>query len=106
MYASVTRTTGSNENMAELAVMVGETMVTWLREIEGFEGLLILTDSETGASQVMALWESRDVAERHREARMRLRDRVTATVSVHVEETVYFDAPFVHFTRWEGPAER
>ena len=94
MYASVTRTTGTNESMAELAVMAGETMVEWLRQIDGFEGMLILTDETTGTTRVIALWESREVAERHREARMRLRDRVTATVDAHVEETAGYDVPF------------
>jgi heme-degrading monooxygenase HmoA len=99
VYASLTVTTGSNENMAELAVLAGEAMVTWLREIEGFEGLLMLSNSDTGTTHVISLWESREVAERHRESRMRLRDSVTATVDVHVEETVNFDVLFAYFTR-------
>ena len=39
MYAAITRATrAAGGNMAEEAVMVGETMVTWLRDVEGFEG--------------------------------------------------------------------
>lgn len=34
MYASMTTTRGSSENMAEIAEMVGETMIDWLRDIE------------------------------------------------------------------------
>jgi heme-degrading monooxygenase HmoA len=94
MYAAVTRATGANvEDMAEVAVMVGETMVTWLRDIEGFKGMLMLTDDE-GTVQVIALWENEQVAERHREARRTLRERVSATVEVHLEETVGWDVPF------------
>jgi hypothetical protein len=99
VYASVTLTTGPNEDMAELAVMAGETMVEWLRQIDGFEGMLILTDDASGTTRVISLWASREVAERHREARMRLRDRITTTVDVRVEETVYYDVPFAWFPR-------
>ena len=99
MYASVTRTSGTNEDMAVIAVMAGETMVEWLRQIDGFEGLLILTDEASGTARVISLWASHEVAERHREARMRLRDRITATVNAHVEETVYFDVPYWWFGR-------
>jgi hypothetical protein len=94
VYAAVTRTTGATGNIAEEAVMVGETMAMWLREVEGFKGMLMLTDEASGTVQVIALWETRQVAERHREARARLRDRVSATVGVQVEETVGFDVPF------------
>ena len=96
MYASMTTTRGSTENMAEIAEMVGETMIDWLRDIEGFGGLLMLSNDETGTTQVIALWESEEIAEQHREARMRLRDRVTATVDVKVVDTVPYQVTFAH----------
>jgi hypothetical protein len=91
----VTRSTGANqEDMNQIAVMVGETMVSWLADIEGFKGLLMLTDEATGTVDVIALWESKEIAEHHRVARAKLRERVTTTVDVHIEETVGFDVPF------------
>jgi hypothetical protein len=96
VYATMTTTRGSNENMAEIAEMVGETMVEWLRDIDGFGGLLMLAHQESGIAQVIALWESEELAEQHREARMRLRDRVTATVDAEVVETVPYDVTFAH----------
>ena len=102
MYASFTTTKGSIEGMSAVAAMAGEAMVTWLREIDGFEGLLMLTDEASGTTHVISLWRDREVAERHREARMRLRDRVTATVDVRVEDTVYYDVPFAEFSSGGG----
>ena len=97
MYATMTTTHGTTtEDNAAVAEMVGETMVEWLRDIEGFGGLLMLNNAETGVTQVIALWESEELAERHHEARMRLRDRVTATVEVEVVETVPYDVTFAH----------
>ena len=98
MYASITRATRpTRENMAEEGVMVGETMVTWLRDVEGFEGFLLLTDEETGGVQVIALWESREIAEHHRAARARLRERISETAGVELGETVGFDVPYSWF---------
>ncbi len=96
MYASMTTTRGSVENATEVAEMVGETMVEWLRDIEGFGGLLMLSNEETETTHVIALWESEEVAERHRAGRMRLRDKVTATVGVEVLETVPYEVAFAH----------
>ena len=95
MYAAVTRATGANpDDMAEVAVMVGETLAAWLREVEGFRGLLMLTDEATGTVQAIALWEDEETAERHRVARARLRERVSATVEVDLQETVGWNVPY------------
>jgi hypothetical protein len=94
MYAALTRTQGGTEESMEVATMVGEEMYRWLRDIEGFEGLLILTNLEEGTTNVVALWESREVAERHRVAREQLRDRVSSTVAVEVIATEPYDVAF------------
>jgi Antibiotic biosynthesis monooxygenase len=94
MHATMTTTRGSTEDMASVAVITGEAMAAWLRDIEGFVGLVFLTDEATGTARVIAFWESEEVAERHRAARLRLRDRITATVDVEVQETVAYDVPF------------
>jgi hypothetical protein len=94
VYVSATRTKGSPEQPPEIATIAGEEMLPWLSQIEGFEGLLMLTNEEEGTTLVLAFWESREVAERHRVARLQLRDRVTAAVSVQVEETASYDVSF------------
>ena len=93
MYASLTTTTSTDlvDNVSEVAEMAAETMVAWLREIDGFAGLLMLSNDATGVAQVITFWESREVADRHLEARMRLRDRITKTVGVDVRETEHYD---------------
>ena len=103
MHATMTTTHGSNEDMAELAVMVGETMLAWLREIDGFLGLTLLTNQERGTTHVIGFWTSEEAAERHRAARLRLRDRITATVKVEVEETLPFDVPFAQVPVLRAP---
>jgi heme-degrading monooxygenase HmoA len=94
VYATLTTTKGATEDGVELATMAGEAMVGWLRELEGFQGLLLLNNPDTGITQVLSLWESREVAERHAAARLRLRDLVTATVDVQVQATVSYEVAF------------
>jgi heme-degrading monooxygenase HmoA len=103
VHATLTTTHGSNEDMAELAVMAGEAMVTWLRDIEGFHGLVMLTDQVTGTTRVISFWESADVAERHRAARLAFRDRITSTLSVEVQETEAYDVPFAALPELHAP---
>jgi hypothetical protein len=95
MHASLTTTLGqSGEDQLDLAVMVGETMLRWLRDTEGFEGLLMLSDEESGTTHVITFWESAEVAEKSRISRLQLRDRITETVSVEVQETRPYTVSF------------
>jgi heme-degrading monooxygenase HmoA len=103
MHAAMTTTHGSNEDMAQLAVMAGEAMVTWLRDIEGFHGLVMLTNQATGTTHVISFWESEEVARRHRVARMKLRERITATLAIEVEDTESYDVSFADLPEVQTP---
>ena len=94
MHASMTTTKGTAADMAAIATMAGETMVEWLRDIEGFQGLLMLSNDDTGTTHVISFWESKEIAERSRVARLKLRDRITSTVSVEVQETEPYEVSF------------
>ena len=94
MYVSVTRTKDPLGQSIDLATITGEEMVPWLRQIDGFEGLLLLSNETEGATLVLSFWESREVADAHRVARMEFRDRITSTVGVEVVETKSFEVAF------------
>jgi heme-degrading monooxygenase HmoA len=96
VYVSVTRTKGSPDQPVEIATIAGEEMLPWLSEIDGFDGLLMVSNVEEGTTLVLSFWESAEVAERHRAARMEFRDRVTAAVDVEVEETAGYVLSYAH----------
>ena len=88
MHASLTTTLGPHDDdMLEVAQMAGETMLGWLRDVEGFEGIVMLSNEETGTTHVITFWKDAEVAEKSRISRLQLRDRITETVSVEVQET-------------------
>jgi hypothetical protein len=96
VYVSVTRTKGTPDQPLEIATIAGEEMLPWLREIDGFDGLLMITDAEAATTLAIVFWADRAVAEQHRAARMEFRDSVTAAVNVSVEETSGYEVAFVH----------
>jgi hypothetical protein len=91
VYVSYTRVTTSDQPL-ENATIVAEEMQRWLREIEGFEGFLML--SREGTTVGLAFWESRHVAERHRTARMEFLERVTSVAGVRIEEVLDYEVTF------------
>jgi hypothetical protein len=106
VFVSLTRVTTSDQP-PENATIVAEEMERWLRDIEGFEGFLML--AREGSSVGLAFWETREAAERQRALRMEFIQRVTAVASVEIEETVEYDVMFARlgplladFTRSSG----
>jgi hypothetical protein len=93
VYVSLTRASTADQPI-ENATIVAEEMLRWFREMDGFEGLLFL--SREGTTLGLTFWESREVAERHRVARMQFRDRMTSAAMVQVEETVDYEVTFAH----------
>jgi hypothetical protein len=93
VHVSVTRVSTSDQPL-ENATVVAEEMLRWLREIEGFKGILTL--SREGTTLGLTFWESSEVAERHRRARMEFLERMTSVAEVQVEETVDYEVTFAH----------
>ncbi len=97
MHVSITRVSTADQPTGN-ATIVAEEMLTWLREIEGFEGLLML--SREGTTLGLTFWESREVAEEHRVVRAEFRERITATVDVQVEDVSDYELTFADLGTW------
>lgn len=95
MYVSVTKTKGPPDEPLKIATIAGEEMLPWLQQIDGFDGLLMLTNEAAATTLTITFWEDRAVAERHRAARTEFRNRVTAVVNADVEESVDYEVSFL-----------
>ncbi|TML26491.1 MAG: hypothetical protein E6G26_11650 [Actinobacteria bacterium] len=93
MHATIVRVSTGDQDIST-ATIVGEEMLRWLRDLEGFVGLMML--SRTGTTLTVSLWESAEVAERHRAVRMNFRERISAVASVEIEEVEEFEVTFAH----------
>lgn len=102
MHVTVTTTKGPPDQPLEVAKIAGEEMLPWLREIDGFVGLLMLSDEEAGRTLVVTIWESRELADRHLAARAEFRDRITSTVEVLVEDVSEYRLMFADLGSWPG----
>ena len=88
MFVSVTNTDTAGQPV-ESAKVVAEEMARWLRETEGFEGFMLLAGEERALGLVF--WESREVAERHAEARKQFRERMLGIAGVTIEDVVGYE---------------
>lgn len=87
LVASMSTLTGSVPEMDEAGTVAGEAMLPWLRDLEGFRGLLVLTNEAGEKACVLTFWDSPEAAEHSRSSREGMRDRMAATVGMTVEAT-------------------
>ena len=91
MYSTVTITTTGGEPI-EAARIVGEEMESWLRDLDGFEGFVLL--AREGKAIGIAFWESREVAERYATTRSAFRERMLSIAGVEIQEVVDYEVAF------------
>jgi hypothetical protein len=91
MHVSLTRVKTGDQPM-ENATIVAEELTRWLRDIDGFEGMLML--SRPGTTIGLTFWASREAAEDHMPARMQFIERMTSVARVEIEEIVDYELMF------------
>lgn len=91
MYVACTRVRTADQPISN-ATIVAQEMTRWLRDVDGFEGFLML--SREGTTMGLAFWESREVAERHRVMRREFVERMTSVAGVEIEEVVDYEVTF------------
>jgi hypothetical protein len=91
VHVTVTRVSTGDQPIGT-ATIVAEEMYRWFRDIEGFQGFLML--SREGTTLAMTFWQTSDVADRSRTTREEFRDRIVAVAGVQIEEVEDFRLMF------------
>jgi hypothetical protein len=93
MHVTISRV-GTGDQDISTATIVGEEMLRWLRDLDGFVGSVML--SRPGTTLSLTFWESAEVAERQQAVRREFRDRITAVAGVELQEVEDFEVTFAH----------
>ena len=84
MHVSMSRFKGEIEDLPGTARMASEAMLDWLRQIDGYKGLLALVDEPSGTACFVTFWENEDAVVKTRASRSSLRDQMAATAGAEV----------------------
>ena len=91
----MTTVRGPAERVEEVARLAGEAMLTWLRDFDGYRGIVVLADEAAGVARVVTFWETAGAEERSRPGRLGVRDKLTATVGFEILSTEPYAVPMV-----------
>jgi hypothetical protein len=85
MYASLTTVRGAGAEVSATAGMAAESMLAWLREFDGYRGLLVLGDPSTGNARIVSFWDSLEALERSDRGRREVRESMVAAAGAELE---------------------
>lgn len=86
MVAAMSRLTGPVAAIAEISRMGDENLGAWLREYDGYRGILVLVDDDGQSARLITLWDTPADEERARASRGAMRDRLAAAAGMEVVE--------------------
>lgn len=85
MFASLTIVRGAGAEAAETARMAGESMASWLRDFDGYRGILMTANPESGLVRILTFWDSLEAIERSEQSRAQVRESMVATAGAEIE---------------------
>jgi hypothetical protein len=91
MHASLTTVRGAGPEVSITARMAAESMLTWLREFDGYRGLLVLGDPGSGNARIISLWETREALDRSDKSRREVRESMIAAAGAELESVVPYE---------------
>ena len=91
MHASLTTVRAAGPEVADTARLAAESMLTWLREFDGYRGLLVFADPENGIARIMTLWDSSEDLERSARGRTQVRESMVAAAGAEIESVERYE---------------
>jgi hypothetical protein len=93
MVAAMSFVTGQAAGMADIARMAQGAIERWLREYEGYRGLIVFTDEASQRARIITLWDTAQAEARARRSRGAMRDQIAAVAGLVVEGLEVYDVP-------------
>ena len=91
MYASLTTVRGGGAEVSTTSRMAAESMLTWLREFDGYRGLLMLGDPDTGRARIVTFWDSVEALDRSDRNRREVRESMVSAAGAELESVERYE---------------
>lgn len=94
MHVSMSKFRGEIDDLPGTARMASEAMLSWLRQTDGYRGLLALVDEGSATAYFVTFWEDAQAVEKSRTSRASLRNQLAATAGAEVVGTEEFTVAY------------
>ena len=106
MYASITTVRSPDPDLDATAAMAAESLVGWLRDFDGYRGLLVVSAGDRGRAHVISFWDTLEDLDRSAHSRSQVRMELIETAGVELEEVDAYAVVHVDGFDVSPPARR
>jgi hypothetical protein len=75
---------GDLDQDAQVAV---EALLPWIRQFDGYRGMIVLTDGENGRAHFVTFWEDEESLKRSAQGRQQVREQMAKTAGAEIESS-------------------
>jgi hypothetical protein len=86
-YANMTSIRSDRPDLDQDARAAVEALLPWLRQFDGYEGLIVLTDGDNGRAHFVTFWEDEDSLKRSAQGRQQVREQMAKTAGAEIESS-------------------
>jgi hypothetical protein len=86
MLANMTSVKSDGANLETEARMAAEALLPWVRQFDGYRGMIVLSDGVNGRARFVTFWEDLDALERSEHGRKQVREQMAKTAGVEIDD--------------------
>jgi heme-degrading monooxygenase HmoA len=86
-FATMASVHGPDRDFDEVVKMAAESLLPWIRQYDGYQGMFVLGDSESGRAHFVTLWDTMEALEKSAHGRAQVRERLAETAGATIEST-------------------
>jgi hypothetical protein len=86
MFANMTSVKTDRTDLDGDARMAADALIPWVRQFEGYRGMIVLSNAESGTARFVTFWEDQDALERSERGRMQVREQMAKTAGVDIDD--------------------
>jgi heme-degrading monooxygenase HmoA len=84
MLANITTVRTDRGSLDEEAKMAAEALLPWVRQFDGYRGIVVLSDRENGTAHFVTFWEDEEALRRSAHGRQQVREQMAKTAGVDI----------------------
>jgi hypothetical protein len=86
MFANMTSVKTDRGSLEDEAQMAADALLPWVRQFDGYRGMIVLSNGENGTARFVTFWEDRDSLERSERGRMQVREQMAKTAGAEIDD--------------------
>jgi hypothetical protein len=86
MLANMTSVKTDRTDLDEGAQMAADALLPWVRQFDGYRGMIVLSDGVNGRARFVTFWEDQDALERSEHGRKQVREQMAKTAGVEIDD--------------------